>query len=669
MPSPQQIGRYRVLRRLGSGAFAVVWLAHDDRLDAPVAVKVLADNWAYRMDIRERFLSEARLLRRAGSGGVVQVFDVGELPDERPYFVMEYADLGSVEDLLTAGPLPLAEALRLTTGAARGVASLHEAGIVHRDIKPSNVLLKGAAGPAGATDASGERVLVADLGLAKNLAQATGLTVVAGSVGYMAPEQSDPPVDGIDVRADVYGLGALLYHLMTGSVPGPPGRVLPPHELLPDVPDTVSAVIAKAMAPEREDRFSSAAEMMDALRHLRNTPAGRAEAAASPGPETGPETGPVGSGTPAADPDPDLGADPDPGPASGTSVAGEAPAPVAAPSSTVSPSSSSSPSPSSSSSSSSQRPPSPAWGAVTVRGTESESRLRAAPESVVRPVSGVGAGAAPGAEPVPVPPQHAYAAPASPSASSATPASPPLPASTFPSPRTSPDPVPEPVTATALGPVAGRPARPRRRARWITVAAAVVVLAAGAGVIAAQHDAGGKARTATTAVVSDGRHRISLEVPARWAGQYADPDWDPATLGLTAGKEPALTVAQQVADWGDLGKDVNGVFAGLAPGATALAENVARVRHGSCRAGGERKAGLPDWDATVRTWEKCGTDGQRLYEIAMTPKAGKAGKAGKKGTDAVYAQIRCGGEEGGIAPADCERTTDEILRSLSVKPS
>lgn len=260
MPPPQQIGRYRVERRLGSGAFAVVWLAHDDRLEAPVAIKVLADNWATRLDIRERFLSEARLLRQAGSGGVVQVFDVGELPDDRPYFVMEYADAGTVEDLLTAGPLPLPEALRIATGAAQGVASLHAEGIVHRDIKPSNVLLK-----SGGRRGGDERVLVADLGLAKNLARASGLTVVAGSNGYMAPEQSDPPPEGIDVRADVYGLGALLHHLLTGTVPGPPGRVLPPQELLPGIPEAVSAAVMKAMAPDREQRWASATEFVSAL--------------------------------------------------------------------------------------------------------------------------------------------------------------------------------------------------------------------------------------------------------------------------------------------------------------------------------------------------------------------------------------------------------------------
>ncbi|GAA4563146.1 protein kinase domain-containing protein [Planotetraspora kaengkrachanensis] len=251
MPPPLQIGRYRLERRLGSGAFATVWLAHDDLLEAPVAVKVMAENWAYRMDIRERFLSEARLLRRASSSSVVQVFDIGQLPDERPYFVMEHADRGTLEDRLSHGPMPVAEAVRLAAETAHGVAALHEAGILHRDIKPSNVLITSAAGGR-------ERVLVADLGLAKSLAHASGLTMAAGSAGYMAPEQAEPTA-GIDERADVYGLGALAYHLVTGSVPGSPGKVVPAGDLRPDLPEGVRRAIQRAMEPDREDRWPTAA--------------------------------------------------------------------------------------------------------------------------------------------------------------------------------------------------------------------------------------------------------------------------------------------------------------------------------------------------------------------------------------------------------------------------
>ncbi|MGV4980582.1 serine/threonine-protein kinase [Streptomyces sp. NRAIS4] len=246
----ERIGRYRLARPLGTGAFATVWLAHDDELQAPVAVKVLAENWAHRLDIRDRFLSEARLLRRAGSNRVVQVYDIGELPDGRPYFVMEYADGGTLADLLAGGPLPVGHALALTAEAARAAAALHEAGIVHRDIKPTNVLLHTA--PDGT-----RRVLLADLGLAKSLAQASVLTLAAGSAGYQPPEQAEPG-EGIDERADVYSLGAVGYELVTGSVPGPPGKVVPPRRLRPDLGEDVERALLRALEPDRARRWPGA---------------------------------------------------------------------------------------------------------------------------------------------------------------------------------------------------------------------------------------------------------------------------------------------------------------------------------------------------------------------------------------------------------------------------
>ncbi|OIJ68911.1 serine/threonine-protein kinase [Streptomyces mangrovisoli] len=273
MHSPSRIGRYRLERTLGTGAFGTVWLAHDDVLQAPVAVKVLADNWSHRLDIRDRFLSEARLLRKAGSDRVVQVYDIGELPDGRPYFVMEYADGGTLADRLTAGPLPVPEALRLTALAARSAQALHEAGVVHRDIKPSNVLLRTAHDGT-------QRLLLADLGLAKNLEHGSGLTLAAGSAGYRPPEQAQPG-EGIDARADVYSLGAVGYELVTGTVPGAPGEVVRPERLRPGLAPEVQRALLRALEPDRERRWPSARAFAEELERLAGpgAPAGRRRSA------------------------------------------------------------------------------------------------------------------------------------------------------------------------------------------------------------------------------------------------------------------------------------------------------------------------------------------------------------------------------------------------------
>jgi hypothetical protein len=270
MSVPDLIGRYRLLRKLGSGGFAVVWLARDESLETPIAIKIMADHWADRLDLRERFLTEARMLRQAASSRVAQVFDIGELPDGRPYFVMEYADRGTLADRTAVRRLPLVEALRVTAEVARGVAELHLAGIVHRDIKPSNVLIRSTPGGT-------ERYLVADLGVAKSLARASGLTMSVGSAGYMAPEQAQPQV-GVDVRADVYSLGALAFHLITGEDPGVPGQVIPRDRLQRELPDPVRRLLNRALEPNRDRRWPDAlsfAEQLDALADSYSPPPAR----------------------------------------------------------------------------------------------------------------------------------------------------------------------------------------------------------------------------------------------------------------------------------------------------------------------------------------------------------------------------------------------------------
>ncbi|MET8977373.1 serine/threonine-protein kinase [Streptomyces sp. NPDC004539] len=260
----RKLGRYLLEDRLGAGSFATVWRAYDPELDTDVAVKVLADNWAANADVRQRFLAEARLLRRIASPRVVRVHDVG-VQDDRPFFVMDYVRGGTLaEKVGHCGP---EEALRLAAEAGYAVQVLHDAGVVHRDVKPSNLLIDAGRTPAA--------VLVADLGSAKRLADASGLTVTTGTPAYMAPEQA-LQTGGFDGRADVYALGVVTYELLTGHKPfGPGGRATllatqtpPPSPTIPvelGVPRGVDALLRAALSVEPEDRPRTARDFADAL--------------------------------------------------------------------------------------------------------------------------------------------------------------------------------------------------------------------------------------------------------------------------------------------------------------------------------------------------------------------------------------------------------------------
>lgn len=264
MSLPERLGRLRRVERLGVGGFASVWLYHDAELRSDVAVKALADNWAQRLDVRERFVEEARILRRADSDHIVRVYDVGEA-DGTPYFVMSYADRGSLGPLVEAGrPVEPARVLDLVEQAAAGLRVLHGLGVVHRDITPHNLLLRSTAD-------GGERLLVADLGVAKALLHASGLTQVVGTPAYMAPEQATG--EPIDVRADVHALGAVAYHLLTGH-PARRGsvaevaRAVParPAGELADLPAGLEGVLARALAPEPAHRWPDVDAFALALR-------------------------------------------------------------------------------------------------------------------------------------------------------------------------------------------------------------------------------------------------------------------------------------------------------------------------------------------------------------------------------------------------------------------
>ncbi|MEU3190223.1 protein kinase [Streptomyces sp. NPDC006992] len=689
MPSPDQIGRYRVDRRLGSGAFAVVWLAHDDRLEAPVAVKVMADNWAHRMDIRDRFLAEARLLRKASSGGVVQVFDVGELDDERPYFVMEYADQGTVADRMTLGPLPVAEAVRLTAEAARGAEALHEAGVVHRDIKPSNVLLT-SGGVQGR-----ERVLVADLGLAKNLAHASGLTVVAGSVGYMAPEQAEP-FEGIDARADVYSLGAVLYHLVSGATPGTPDRVMPLDELRPGLPPAVGAAVGRAMEPDREHRWPAAAALARELDRIAETLEHAEDESAAPGAgerESAPDAaaaGQDGPGTPSWASASGMPSTVRPATSQGTAqpatVAAEPPSRTSgagvghpsAPAGPEAPSAGAGPAtaepdravPTSSEPDRAELASSgPTSAGPKSAGPGSADPATGEPVAADAGRSAASAGRAPESALPEGPPAGSSSSAGSSSAGSSSAgsssggAAPGMSAAGAPGFRASDPAEGRPSTGGTASP---RPAR-RRRTRALAFGAAVVVLA-GVGV-AATALAPDPQRTPSAVKVRDTSGRISVRVPGTWAREFTDSGWNPSSLGLSADHAPGLLVAEDVHGWQDLTSKTSGVFVGLGSAegkggesadggdgesgadsaAEALPDKVAGIKHSECDYAGSRTFNGGGWSGRIRTWSSCAS-GYSLEEIGL--------KSTKQGTSPVYVQIRC--EE------DCSDKTDKVLDSLRV---
>ncbi|MDN4173522.1 serine/threonine-protein kinase [Nocardioides sp. SOB77] len=301
MPLPERLGRLRRVDRLGVGGFATVWLYHDAELDSDVAVKALAENWAQRLDVRERFLEEARILRRADSDHVVRVHDIGEA-DGTPYFVMTHADLGSLATLLEPGrPLPPGRVLDLVAQAADGLAVLHDLGVVHRDVKPQNLLLRSGG-------SAGDRLLVADLGVAKAMLHASGLTQVVGTPAYMAPEQALGT--GVDRRADVHALAAVAYQMLTGelartgSVSSLAAAGLPPApSTRADLPAAVDGVLLGALDPDPDRRPDDVAALVAGLRRALGadatvllpprTASARAERAADARPGPAPVSSPV----------------------------------------------------------------------------------------------------------------------------------------------------------------------------------------------------------------------------------------------------------------------------------------------------------------------------------------------------------------------------------------
>ncbi len=205
MDDDLRIGRFPVVRELGRGAFAVVYLARDVSLDRDVAIKVLT-RVMEATDVR-RFLDEGHYLAQFNDPHIVQIHESGT-HEGAPFLVMEYVPGGTVAELVGCGDP--AATRRVLEDALEGLATLHHAGVVHRDLKPQNLLLT----------ASGQ-VKVADFGLAR-FQDADRLTregTAAGTARYMAPEQASPALGEVGPPADLYAIGMIAHELLTGEVP------------------------------------------------------------------------------------------------------------------------------------------------------------------------------------------------------------------------------------------------------------------------------------------------------------------------------------------------------------------------------------------------------------------------------------------------------------------
>ncbi|MBO0847229.1 MAG: serine/threonine protein kinase [Nocardioides sp.] len=273
MSMPARLGRYAVRRRIGSGGFATVWLAYDEQLDSPVAVKVLAENWTEDSHVRQRFIEEGRFLRKVESPHVVTVYDAGSLDDDRPYLVMTYADQGTLADRLEVDSFTVPQACEVLRQVGEGLQALHERGVLHRDIKPANVLFRTVDARNGVEQSQRVRAMVGDLGLGKALDVSSRLTMIAGTPSFVAPEQAQG--EHLDARADQFSLAALAYLLFTGRPPyshsslSAAAHPEPPAPMSTDerpFPRAVEDVVRRGLAADREDRFPDVMSFVAALR-------------------------------------------------------------------------------------------------------------------------------------------------------------------------------------------------------------------------------------------------------------------------------------------------------------------------------------------------------------------------------------------------------------------
>jgi len=269
-----QIPGYQILGKLGAGAMAIVYKARQLSLNRTVAIKVLPNRFSENPEYVERFYKEGQAAAKLNHNNIVQAIDVGEAGGHH-YFVMEYVEGKTIYDDLSAGKVfSENEALEIIIQLAHALAHAHAKGLIHRDVKPKNIMINSAG-----------VVKLADMGLARAItdikAAQTEKGKAYGTPYYIAPEQIRGEVD-IDGRADIYGLGATFYHMVTGRVPfmadDPTDamrkhlseQLIPPDHINTSLSAGASEVIEVMMAKRKENRYDNADELLADLQAVRD---------------------------------------------------------------------------------------------------------------------------------------------------------------------------------------------------------------------------------------------------------------------------------------------------------------------------------------------------------------------------------------------------------------
>jgi len=258
-------GRYRILRKLGSGGMAAVYLAEDEDLGRRVAIKILDSRYAEDDNFLERFRREAKSAAGLSHPNIVSIYDRGE-SDGHAYIAMEVIEGRSLKELIkTRGPLPIAKAIDYARQILAALRFAHKNGIVHRDIKPHNILV----GPE-------DRLKVTDFGIAR--AGDAGMTEtgsIMGTAHYLSPEQARR--SSVTAQSDLYSVGVVLYEMLTGQVPfsgdSLPEIVMkhvtdtprPPSTVVAGIPPELDQIVLRALAKTARERYASAEEFSEDL--------------------------------------------------------------------------------------------------------------------------------------------------------------------------------------------------------------------------------------------------------------------------------------------------------------------------------------------------------------------------------------------------------------------